>query len=374
MEKAPCRSWVEISKNNIAGNFTALRHAVGPAVEVMPVVKADAYHHGAVEVSRLLAELGAKWLAVSNVEEGVELREAGLDSRIVVMAGVLPYEWDALVAANLTPVLHTLDELRVLERLAVENGRTLSYHLKVDTGLGRMGTCAGPDEILNAVHAAPHIELEGLMTHLASAADFEGTQTPDQVAAFESMLAALAGQAPRHLHMASSNAIAHGRRGTWKTLVRPGLSLYGYVSPAHGRPTERLLTVKPALEWKAAVLEVKDVREGATIGYGALFRAPKPMRIAVLGAGYADGYPHQLSNHSRVILKGRYSTLLGAVSMDLLTVDATDCPDLEPGDAATLIGKEGEASIDAAELARGAGTIPYTVLCAIAARVRKFYV
>jgi alanine racemase len=134
------------------------------------------------------------------------------------------------------------------------------------------------------------------------------------------------------------------------------------------------LRADPALAWKAAVLEVKDVPAGATIGYGALYRTPRPMRIAVLGAGYADGYPHQLGNRSRVILNGRHAALLGAVSMDLLTVDATGCPDLQPGDAATLIGQEGEARVDAAELARGAGTIAYTVLCGIAARVKKIYV
>jgi alanine racemase len=157
-------------------------------------------------------------------------------------------------------------------------------------------------------------------------------------------------------------------------MVRPGLSIYGYVSPAEGDPPERLLAVRPALTWKAAVLDVKDVPQGAAIGYGARFRALRPMRIAVLGAGYADGYPHQLGNRSRVILKGRHAALLGAVSMDLLTVDATGCPDLQPGDAATLLGREGEVAVDAAELALGAGTIAYTVLCGIAARVKKVYV
>jgi alanine racemase len=179
---------------------------------------------------------------------------------------------------------------------------------------------------------------------------------------------------PRVVHASSTSPVAYGRRGLWKTMVRPGLAIYGYVSPAEGSPPERLLAVRPALEWKAAVLQVKDIPEGATVGYGALFRAPKPMRIAVLGAGYADGYPHHLGNRSRVILKGRHAAVLGAVSMDLLTVDATGCPDLQPGDAATLLGEEGEARVDAAELARGAGTIAYTILCAIAARVKRFYV
>lgn len=374
METAPYRSWVEISRDQIAENFAAVRRAVGPAVEVMPVVKADAYHHGAVEVSRIVTAGGARWLAVSNVEEGVELRDAGIGARIVVMAGLLPAEWEVAAARDLTPVIHSLGDLQVLERIALRAGRKIPYHLKIDTGLGRLGTCANAGEILRAISAAPHTELEGLMTHLASPANFTGSQTEDQLREFEGTLVALGAPGSlRYVHTASSNAIAYGRRGSWKSMVRPGLSLYGYVSPAEGDPPETLLRVRPALTWKAAVLEMKDVAKGATIGYGALYRAPKPMRIAVLGAGYADGYPHQLGNRSRVILKGRYATLLGAVSMDLLTVDASDCPDLKTGDAATLLGREGEASVDATELARGAGTIAYTVLCAIAARVKKVY-
>lgn len=376
MEQAPCRCWVEISKRRIAENFAAVREVVGPAVEVMPVVKADAYHHGAVEVSRLLAGQGARWLAVSNVEEGVELRDAGIGVRILVMAGLLGGEWETAVARDLTPVIQSLDELALLERIALRTGRRLAWHLKIDTGLGRLGTRAPSGEILSAIHAAPHTGLEGLMTHLASASDFKESQTQQQLIAFESMFMILAGHGctPRYLHTASSSAIAYGRRGAWKTMVRPGLSIYGYVSPAEGDPPERLLAVRPALTWKAAVLDVKDVPQGAAIGYGALFRAPRPMRIAVLGAGYADGYPHQLGNRSRVILKGRHAALLGAVSMDLLTVDATGCPDLQPGNAATLLGREGEVAVDAAELALGAGTIAYTVLCGIAARVKKVYV
>jgi alanine racemase len=377
MKTAPYRCWVEISKRRIAENFAAVRAAVGSEVEVAPVVKADAYHHGAVEVSRLLVAQGARWLAVSNVEEGVELREAGLEARILVMAGLLSKEWAEAVARNLTPVVHSLDDLRILETLALAAGRRIPYHLKIDTGLGRLGTLAAPGDILAAAAGAPHTELEGLMTHFASSADFyNNAQTEEQLARFESVCGVLAqrGCAPRYLHTASSIPIAYGRRGAWKTMVRPGLSLYGYVSPAQGDPPERLLAVEPALAWKAAVLEVKDVPQGAMIGYGALYRAPQPMRVAVLGAGYADGYPHQLGNRSRVILKGRHAALLGAVSMDLLTVDATECPDLKPGDAATLIGQEGEARVDATELARGAGTIAYTVLCAIAARVKRIYV
>jgi alanine racemase len=158
-------------------------------------------------------------------------------------------------------------------------------------------------------------------------------------------------------------------------MVRPGHAIYGYVSPARGRaPANLLAKVRPALIWKASVLTVKDIPEGAVVGYGGMYRAPKPMRIAVLAIGYADGLPHRLSNRGRVIACGRYANILGAVSMDVTTIDVTHCPEIVTGDAVTILGQEGEARIDAQEIARLAGTISYSVLCAISSRVRRVYV
>jgi alanine racemase len=157
-------------------------------------------------------------------------------------------------------------------------------------------------------------------------------------------------------------------------MVRPGHAIYGYVSPARGSAPKPQLDVRPALNWKATVLSVKDVPEGALIGYGGMFRAPKPMRIAVLAAGYADGIPHRLSNKGQVIACGRRAPIIGAVSMDLTTIDVTECQQIQVGDAVTLLGREGEEHIDAQEIARLAGTISYSVLCGISARVKRVYV
>lgn len=371
------RSWVEISLKQIVENFRAVREVVGPGVEVMPVVKADAYRHGAVEVSRALAAAGARWLAVSNVEEGAILRDRGITTRILVMADFLPGERAGLLDYNLTPVIHSLGDIAEWDRLAAARGVTADYHLKIDSGMGRLGTRAPASEVLEAIGAAKYARLEGLMTHFASAANYASAQTEEQLKVFQSLCAELAhaGVHPPMLHLASSTPIAYGRRDAWQRMVRPGHAVYGYVSPvAKGTAPPRLLEVRPALTWKTAVLEVKDLPAGALVGYGGMYRTTQPTRIAVLAAGYADGIPHRLSNKGRVIANGHLAPIIGAVSMDLTTIDITHCPPLATGDAVTLLGSEGGVSIDAQQIARVAGTISYSVLCGIHARVKRIYV
>jgi alanine racemase len=372
----PYRSWVEVSRAQIAANFHAIRQVVGEGVEVMPVVKADAYRHGAIEVSRVLEEQGARWLAVSNTEEGVGLRDAGVRTRILVMADFLPFTREAMLAYNLTPVLHSLADIAELDRLASAREHKTAYHLKIDSGMGRLGAREDAATIGEAILAAKHLELEGLMTHFASAGNYQTGQTERQITAFDRVLAGLekAGIHPELVHLSSTIPVAYGRQRAWRGMVRPGHAIYGYVSPGRGSSPAKVLEVKPALTWRATVLSVKDVPEGALIGYGGMFRAPKPMRVAVLAAGYADGIPHRLSNRGSVIVKGQVAPMLGSVSMDLTTIDVTQVPDTRAGDAVTLLGSEGNVSIDAQEIAKLAGTISYSVLCGIHARVKRVYV
>ncbi len=367
---------MEISRSQIAENYRAVCSAAGPGIEVMGVVKADAYGHGAVEVSRVLAAAGAKWLAVSSVEEGAALRRAGLESRILVMAGVMPYEREALIEFRLTPVVHALEDLAALDALAERAAADFRFHLKIDSGMARLGTRAAVRDIAGAVRALRHARLEGLMTHFASAADYASTQTEEQVAYFDSLRAGLSAEGidPVHRHLSSTNALAYARKDAWGTMVRPGHALYGYISPARGHAPRNVLKVQPALTWKARIVALKDIPEGALIGYGGSFRAPRAMRIAILAAGYADGIPHRLSNRGKVIAGGRFASILGTVSMDLTTIDVTPSPELQPGDAVTLLGREGSVSLDAQEIARTAGTISYNVLCGIGARVKRVYV
>ena len=368
------RCYVEISRSLIAANYRAVCAAVGSHTEVIGVVKADAYGHGAIEVSRILCQEGAHWLAVSSVDEGITLRRACIDCRILVMAGVMPWERLAVREFHLTPALHAIDEIAPFHDPGANV--PLDVHLKIDTGMNRLGTRAAAAEIAAALTAADGIRIEGLMSHFASAADFNSPQTDEQIRAFDQMVAALAacGIRPPLTHYASTNAIAYARAGAAQPLVRPGHAIYGYVSPARGDAPACALRVTPALSWKARIVAVKDLPAGARVGYGGSFVATAPMRIAILAAGYADGVSHRLSNKGKVIAGGRLASILGTVSMDLTTIDITASPQLRPGDEVTLLGREGDISLDAQQIARTAGTISYNVLCGISARVKRFYV
>jgi alanine racemase len=360
------RTWLEVSLDRIALNFRMIQRTVGAGIQLMPVVKADAYRHGATAVSQTLEHEGAQWLAVSNVEEGKLLREAGIRARILVMADRLDSEPKAWKEHRLTPVIHDLNEIH---QLAPDQ----PYHLKIDSGMARLGTNASIDQIAAAVQGT---RLEGLMTHFASSANFQSDQTRQQHQRFEQVHQALQnlGIQPTYLHEASTNPLHFGSTSTWRNLVRPGYAIYGYVSRAKGKAPDELLDVAPALSWKAKILLVKDIEAGTPVGYGAQFVADKPMRIGILGVGYADGLPHRLGNRGQVIAAGKFANILGAVSMDVTTIDLTESPQMVAGEAVTLLGSEGELTIDARQMAREAGTIAYSILCGISTRVTRVYV
>ena len=370
------RCWIEVSRGQIARNFQSVERATGPDIEVMPVVKADAYRHGMREVAKVLAGCGARWMGVSNVGEGVTLRQAGIEARLLVMADFLPSERDYLFEYKLTPALHSLEDIAGYDGLAKKRGIIAPFHLKIDSGMGRLGTTATAQEILLALSASPNAHMEGLMTHFASAGNYISNQTEEQIARFADLSTRLAasGVRPKYTHLSSTIGIAYNRREAWGNLVRPGHAIYGYVSPARGEAPERILQVQPALTWKTRVLTVKHLPKGAQIGYGGMFRAPKPMKIAVLAAGYADGIPHGLGNKGKVMLHGQFCNIIGAVSMDLTTIDVTHLENVEAGEVVTLLGRDGPVSIDAQQMARMAGEISYSLLCGISARVERIYV
>jgi len=365
------RTYVEISLGQIASNYGELRAAVGSNIEVLAVVKANAYGHGAAEVSRRLVSEGANWLAVASPDEGKELRDAGIRSpRILVMSGFPLCDPSELIEYSLTPVVHSLEDLGLL------SGKRIAYHLKIDSGMGRLGTRAGAQEILRAVRETTHAEMEGLLTHLASASDYTSSQTENQLANFETLRQELraAGLSPRYTHISSSFPVAYARREAWGNLVRAGLALYGYCSPVQGSAPHPIANVNPALTWKARILAIKDVPTGTPIGYSARYRTPTPARIAIVAAGYADGVPHQLSNKGSFIAGGKIAPIRGAVSMDVTTIEITDCPPLAPGDPVTLIGTDGDATLTAEDMAQTAGEISYSILCGISRRVNRVYV
>jgi alanine racemase len=365
------RSYVEISRSRLAANYRAVRDAIAPGSDVMAVVKANAYGHGAIEVARVVCAEGAQWLAVSSVDEGVALRNAGIACRILVMAGVMDWERGALREFRLTPVVHSLDDLRFFDEET-----PIDVHLKIDTGMNRLGTRASAAGIAEAIGALRNVRVEGLLSHFASAADFESAQTEDQIRVFDTTLRDLEqlGFRPALTHFSSTNAVAYPRDEKRRSLVRPGHAIYGYVSPAKGTAPAARLAVKPALSWHAKIIAVKDIPAGAKVGYGGTFKASAPMRLAVLAAGYADGIPHRLSNRGKVIAGGRLCSIVGPVSMDLTTIDITLSPQLKPGGEVLLLGQDGDVHLDAQQIARVAGTISYGVLCGISARVKRFYV
>ena len=360
------RTWAEISLGQVRRNYQAIRDAVGSAVTLAPVVKANAYGHGAVPVAQTLEQAGAAWLAVSCAREGVALREAGLRSRILVMGGLLPFESEAVWNFALTPVVHSLAELAAWDR----DGRQLTVHLKIDTGMSRLGVTGEPGEIVAAVRSLRHVRLEGLMSHFASAEDFSTAQTAEQAGRFQAVQAALheAGVHPTFEHFCSTSGIAYHRQAAELSLVRPGLATYGYLPTAVEGPASRF-TVSPVLHWFARLLNTRTIAPGTTVGYRARFTAPVAMRIGTVAAGYADGVPHRLSTRGSFVHDGRMLPILGAVSMDLTTVDLSAAPDLQAGDPVTVLGP----GMDAQQIAELAGEISYSVLCGIGNRVDRIY-
>lgn len=368
------RAWAEISLAQIAANWHALRRAAG-AAEICAVVKANAYGHGAVPVALRLEQEGAAWFAVSNAAEGAGLRRAGIRSRILVMGGLLPAEMDAFFEHSLTPAVHSVRSLLDLDQRAAALGARIAAHLKLDTGMGRLGSREELPEILAAIHSLSNVDLEGVMSHLASAADFESEQNRQQCAAFDQALAAMAqsGVRPQLVHLASSAPLCYGLSDMFHGMIRVGLALYGYIPEPRGAAPAPCVTVRPALSWRARIVELKQIPAGAPVGYNARWRAPRDSRIAIVASGYADGVPHTLAGRGRVLAAGHPVAIVGAVSMDVITVDVTGCPPLRRGDAVTLIGQEDAASHDAADFAREAGVIPYVILCGIGNRVVRCY-
>jgi alanine racemase len=367
------RTWVEISRDRLAANYRAIRSAVGERVEILAVVKADAYGHGAVEVARTLEAAGASWFAVTSVEEGAELRRRGIHGRIVVLADFAAPHLDAAAELNLTWVVHSIEELRGLEAWARRREFRPRFHLKFDSGMGRLGVSeAHASDVAGLLASCPHLLLEGVATHFASAEDLASDQTRDQIARFRRLVDTLAarGIRPALVHMANSAALAY-RPETWADMVRPGLALYGYVMPAAGGDTRPAVRVEPVLTWKARILTVKDIPAGAPLGYSATFRAERPMRVGVVAAGYADGVDRRLSNGGMVLAGGRRVRIVGLVSMDVCLVDLTGAPGVQAGDSVTLLGRDGAESLDAMAVAAQCGALPYEILCRIGKRVAR---
>jgi alanine racemase len=365
------RTYARIDRRILQQNYQSIQRAVGPDVAILAVLKADAYGHGAVEVARALGEVGAAHFAVACLGEAVSLREAGIAGDIVVLGGAQAGEEPCFRAQRLTPFIHTPEQLCAWEREAAASGQRLGYHLEIDSGMNRLGLPADPGILAEWIAAAPHLKIEGLATHLASAEDFRSRQSEEQWQRFLAVAAALRERGVYYgrLHLSNSAAIAY--RPEWTAdMVRPGLALYGYLCPALGAGPPARIEVHPALEWNARILAVREAAAGARLGYQGAFTATAPMRLAVVSAGYGDGLSRRMSNGGKVLVRGSRKPVVGLVSMDVTLVDVTGMDGVEVGEEVTLIGP----GLDAWEMARRCDSIAYEVLCGISGRVPRVYV
>lgn len=374
-------TWAQVALETLRYNFGVVQRHIGPAVTVCAVVKADAYGHGAVECARALQEEGARWLGVTSLDEAIPLRDAGIHTRILLMTGFWRGEEEEIVRLQLTPTVWEPGQVELLEKAAARLGAACHpVHLKVDTGMGRLGVA--PEDlrgVCTALKSSPHLLLEGLSTHLASSEVLDAPSVEDQLKEFEEVRRVLRheGFDPPLIHAANTGAII-SRRESWHTMVRPGIALYGYHLPFEraGREvsgSKLRLAVKPVLTWKTRILSLREVRANQALGYGGTYVTKAPARIAALPVGYADGLNRALSSRGRVIVREHYAPIVGRISMDLTLADVTGLPGVSVGDEVILLGSQDGLSVDAREHATLANTNVYEILCAISKRVPRRY-
>jgi len=373
-------TWAEISLAALRQNYCGLKQHLGAQINICAVIKADAYGHGATACALALQEEGAGWFGVTSLDEAIPLRDFGIRARILLMTGFWPGEQEELIRLDLTPTIWTAEQVSLLEKSSAALGsHAHSVHLKIDTGMGRLGvSLAELPQLCTAVQASTHLRLEGVSTHLASSEVLDDPSVDEQLRAFERARAILrdAGFDPPLVHLANTSAML-SRRQTWHNMVRPGLALYGYQLPPQqdGKYLPgRVLPLQPVLSWKTRILSIRNIAANQAIGYGGTFRTKSASRIAVLPLGYADGLNRQLSSRGRVIVRGNYAPIVGRISMDLTLVDVTAISGACEGDEVTLIGSSGGIEVTAHEHAELCGTIPYEILCAISKRVPRRYI
>ena len=356
-------TWAEIDLSALIGNLRLLRKRVGPRVKIMFVVKANAYGHDAVLCSLAAQKArAADWLGVSSVEEGIALRDAGVKLPILILGSLYPFESVLAAAAyELTPIVASLQSAKRVAEAALRLRRNINIHVKVDTGMGRIGL--RPEAavaLMRELSLLKGIRVQGIYTHMAKAED-DSAFTGRQLSAFNRVLKALdkQGLRPPLVHAANS-AAALRHPGSRFDLVRPGLAVYGLVEG-----------FKPVLALKSKIVYIKTTPPGATVSYGATWRAKRVSRIATLPIGYGDGYPRALSNTASVLVGGKRCPVVGRVTMDQTMIDVTAIPRARVGDDAVLLGRQDDVVIPAAELARLCGTISYETTTTLSSRVPR---
>ena len=356
----------------LAHNLSQIKRYLSPTCEIMAVVKANAYGHGAVETAHALTRLGIKRHAVASLDEGIALRQGGLSTSIVVLGALFEEQLSDLIAHQLTPVVSDGRILPALAKATHSLSTPYPIHLKLETGMGRLGF--SPEEMVSIFDDTllrNSLQVEGIMTHLADADGTESAFTERQLDVFRSMLEKVRkqGLTVPLLHTANSAAIVRFPDSHF-SLVRPGIMLYGYHTLPASIPAPDL---RPALSLRTTIVQLRTIPRGGTVSYNGTFVATRRTRIAVLPIGYADGYSRRLSHRGSVLIQGCRAPIVGLVCMDMIMVDVTNLAPVQVGETATLIGHQGQESIWADEMADWIGTIPYEILCGIGSRVPRLY-
>jgi alanine racemase len=385
--------WAEVSLVALKHNLNAIRAYVNPKGEkrakprkVLCIVKGNGYGHGGPQVAKALEKFGADWFGVTCTEEGIAVRKAGVKKPVLILTSFVAGEEKHLVKHDLTPVIHRCEQLGDLSRAAARYAKRkpISFHLKIDSGMNRLGIAPESVECFaEELKKYKQLKLSGVFTHFASSEVFldseVGRQTHEQEERFYEALERLKklGIDPGIVHLANSAAIA-SRPETWADMVRPGAILYGYhpgYDPMELREeSERKLPLKPVMSLRSRIISLRDVPAEQGVGYNAKFVTKRPSKIAVLAAGYGDGIHRSLGNRGSVLVRGSLAPIVGIVSMDVTMVDVTDVQNVAIGDAATIYGTTGGEILPANKVARGIGTVTSDLLCAVSARVPRFYV
>jgi len=361
------RCWVEIDRSALRHNVAVVREKFGPGIELLAVVKANGYGHGLVEVAKTIADQ-ANIFGVANLEEAITLRAAVVNP-IMILGPALPLERSAIAEKGIIPSISTMEEARDFDRIGI--GRRVDINFKIDTGMGRMGVLAREAvEVFKQVSALPNIRVHSVSTHLPVSNEDERF-TRDQLRRFGELIRQLRSEVPgtykvHALQTVGSFAFADEPFD----ILRPGILIYG-ISPL----PEFQNLLRPALTWKTRIALIREMPAGHGISYGRSFITPKPMRVATLSCGYADGYPRHLSNTGAFLLvRGQRCALLGRVTMDLIVIDISDVPEAKLGDEVVLLGRQGGEEVSCAELAERAQTITWEITTRIGVRVRRVYV
>jgi len=384
--------WAEVSLSALAHNLQAIRKYVNPSEEkrktprkILSIVKGNGYGHGGPEVAAALEKAGSDWFGVTCTDEGIAVRKAGVRKPVLILTSFVPGEESRLVKHDLTAVIHRCEQLAVLDRAAAHRGKKrVPFHLKIDTGMNRLGIATSDMECFaRQLAKCKHLQLTGIFSHFASSEVFTNTavgqQTREQEERFYAALDRLRalGVDPGIVHLANSAAIVT-RPETWADMVRPGAILYGYhpgYDPAEKREeAEARLPVEPVMSLHSKIISLRSVPAGAGVGYNSTFLSKRASRIGVLAAGYGDGIHRSLGNRGNVLLRGKVAPIVGIISMDVTMIDVTDIEDAAIGDVATIYGTDGDQRLQANLVARSVGTVTSDLLCAVSPRVPRLYV